>query len=70
MRFTRSDKRNTTPDIAEVGIELISAKQVLEKCDRIAELGPLEVTWVEVTDNDNILQTWVGSLPSERQQRG
>ena len=27
--------------IAEVGIELISAKQVLEKCDRIAELGPL-----------------------------
>lgn len=52
--------------IAEVGIELISAKQVLAKCDRIAELGPVEVTWVEVTDEGNILQTWVGSLTKRK----
>ena len=52
--------------IAEVGIELLSAKQVLDKCDRIAELGPVEVTWVEVTDNGNILRTWIGSLTKRR----
>lgn len=52
--------------IAEVGIELINAKQVLHKCDTIAEMGLVEVTWVEATDEGNMLRTWTGALTKRK----
>ena len=52
--------------IAEVGIELLTAEQVLDKCDRIAEQGPVQVTWVEVADTGNRLLTWTGNLTKRK----
>jgi len=57
---------STLTHIAEVGIELLSQKEVLEMCDKVSDNAPLEVIWVEQTEKGNILQTWTGNLTKRR----
>jgi hypothetical protein len=52
--------------IAEVGIELLSQKDVLAFCDKVNTITPIDVTWVEVTEGGNVLRTWSGTLVKRR----
>jgi len=52
--------------IAEVGIELLTQKDVLAFCDKVNTITPIEVTWVEVTNDGNVLRNWTGTLGKRR----